>query len=147
MLLNLDQTQTANVTVNITNITLGSTGTKSLLTGGTNLTNTSESALGNSFTVNLPARSIATYVIDAAPSLLGDFDGDGDVDGRDFLVWQRGDSPHPFSAEDLANWQENFGLISEVAASLAIPEPMSYGIAVGLALLTGVSRTPGRVLR
>jgi hypothetical protein len=25
----------------------------------------------------------------------GDFDGDGDVDGRDFLVWQRGNAPLP----------------------------------------------------
>ncbi len=147
MLLNLDQSQSANVTVNIANIALGSTGTKYLLTGGTNLTNNSESALGNSFMISLPARSIATYIIDAAPQLLGDFDGDGDVDGRDFLAWQSGASPNPFSAEDLADWQENFGVIPEVVATLAVPEPMSYGIAVGLALLTSVGRTPGRVLR
>lgn len=147
MLLNLDQSQSANVTVNIANIALGSTGTKYLLTGGTNLTNNAESALGNSFMISLPARSIATYIIDAAPQLLGDFDGDGDVDGRDFLAWQSGTSPNPFSAEDLADWQENFGMIPEVVATLAVPEPMSYGIAVGLALLTGISRTPGRILR
>jgi hypothetical protein len=35
----------------------------------------------------------------------GNFDGDGDVDGRDFLVWQRGAA----SATDLAAWQENYG--------------------------------------
>jgi len=27
------------------------------------------------------------------PGISGDFDNDGDVDGRDFLVWQRGGSP------------------------------------------------------
>lgn len=32
---------------------------------------------------------------------------DGDVDGRDFLVWQRGESPA--SAGDLADWQANYG--------------------------------------
>lgn len=39
----------------------------------------------------------------------GDFDGDGVVSGRDGLVWQRGGSPTPFSAGDLADFQQNFG--------------------------------------
>ncbi|MCA9235194.1 MAG: hypothetical protein KDA44_06970, partial [Planctomycetales bacterium] len=39
----------------------------------------------------------------------GDFDEDGDVDGGDFLAWQRGNSPTPLSADDLAAWQANFG--------------------------------------
>ena len=37
--------------------------------------------------------------------LPGDFDLDGDVDGRDFLIWQRGGSPSVRGAIDLANWQ------------------------------------------
>ena len=36
-------------------------------------------------------------------------DGDGDVDGRDFLVWQRSGSPAPLSAGDLADWQDSYG--------------------------------------
>ena len=52
----------------------------------------------------------------------GDFDGDGDVDGRDFLRWQRGGSPNPLSAGDLALWQTNFGAGGLVAIS-AVPEP------------------------
>jgi len=53
----------------------------------------------------------------------GDFDGDGDVDGRDFLLWQRGGSPSPFSPADLAEWQGayNGGLLSAVS----VPEPSS----------------------
>jgi hypothetical protein len=43
------------------------------------------------------------------PSRVGDWDGDGDVDGRDFLQWQRGGSPEPFSQTDLAGWQEEYG--------------------------------------
>jgi hypothetical protein len=39
----------------------------------------------------------------------GNFDGDGDVDGRDFLIWQRGGSPTAGSAADLAAWQSNYG--------------------------------------
>lgn len=45
----------------------------------------------------------------ASTADFGDFDGDGAVKGADFLLWQRGESPHPASAEDLAAWQANFG--------------------------------------
>lgn len=55
----------------------------------------------------------------------GDFDNDGDVDGQDFLVWQRGDSPRPLSAEDLADWQASYGTGS-LAARHAVPEPSSW---------------------
>ncbi len=55
----------------------------------------------------------------------GDFDGDGDVDGRDFLAWQRGGSPDPLSAADLAEWQTNYAeAISSLSASaVQVPEP------------------------
>ncbi len=57
-------------------------------------------------------------------SIPGDFDGDGDVDGRDFLAWQRGESPTPYSTGDLSEWQNayNGGLL---AGSDAVPEPTS----------------------
>ena len=35
-------------------------------------------------------------------ALAGDFNNDGVVDGADFLAWQRGESPEPLSAADLA---------------------------------------------
>ena len=41
--------------------------------------------------------------------ILGDADGDFDVDGGDFLVWQRGGSPNPLSPADLATWKGSFG--------------------------------------
>jgi autotransporter-associated beta strand protein len=56
----------------------------------------------------------------------GDFDNDGDVDGRDFLVWQRGGSPNPLSAGDLATWQANYGAGSLVAAATSVPEPATW---------------------
>jgi hypothetical protein len=49
----------------------------------------------------------------------GDFDGDGDVDGRDLLVWQRNPS-----VGNLADWQANFG-IGSLSAVSAVPEPTS----------------------
>ncbi len=40
---------------------------------------------------------------------LGAYDGDGDVDGRDFLIWQRGTSPSASGNVGLATWQSNYG--------------------------------------
>lgn len=57
----------------------------------------------------------------AAAGLDGDFDVDGDVDGADFLKWQRdlGD------ATNLALWESNFGAAPAIAATAAVPEPSS----------------------
>ena len=41
--------------------------------------------------------------------ITGDFDLDGDVDGYNFLKWQRGESPNPLSQSDLADWEANYG--------------------------------------
>ncbi len=54
----------------------------------------------------------------------GDFDADGDVDGNDFLVWQRGfGTTH--NAGTLATWKANFGAPAEPAAA-AVPEPLTF---------------------
>ena len=60
----------------------------------------------------------------------GDFDHDGDVDGRDFLLWQRGGSPNALSAGDLALWQSGYG--SPVTAISAVPEPATAGLVLAL---------------
>ncbi len=66
-----------------------------------------------------------------SPSFVsGDFDYDGDVDGVDFLKWQRGESPYyPLSATDLAAWEANFGT-GAAAASVAVPEPSAILLCV-----------------
>jgi hypothetical protein len=64
----------------------------------------------------------------------GDFDADGDVDGQDFLLWQRGESPNPHSADDLAAWQQNYGL-GELATATTVPEPG----AIVLVILAGTA--------
>ena len=61
---------------------------------------------------------------DATTISAGDFNGDGNVDGEDFLLWQQGGSPNPLSAGDLADWQTNYGAAA-VAAVSAVPEPSS----------------------
>ncbi len=66
----------------------------------------------------------------------GDFDGDLDVDGRDFLIWQRGGSPTSLSATDLADWQSHYGM-GGLAAVSSIPEPgtLAMGGLVGIGLM------------
>ncbi|MAT67978.1 MAG: hypothetical protein CMJ58_00465 [Planctomycetaceae bacterium] len=55
---------------------------------------------------------------------IGDFDVDDDVDGSDFLIWQRGGSPHPVSQYELIDWQVNFGTRTPPGPSSAtVPEP------------------------
>ncbi len=76
---------------------------------------------------------------DATPSVPGDFDGDGDVDGRDFLSWQRGVSPTPFSAADLATWQGAYNG-GALAAVNAVPEPASVTLLVVLGSLFAIGR-------
>jgi hypothetical protein len=53
----------------------------------------------------------------------GDFNSDGKVDGRDFLVWQRNTS-----VGNLADWQANYG-VGSMSASTAVPEPATGGLA------------------
>lgn len=64
---------------------------------------------------NNPANWRASSILGGTPGLpseqllVGDFDNDSDVDGRDFLFWQRGSSTTPLSPQDLFAWQENYG--------------------------------------
>ncbi|QEG33629.1 beta strand repeat-containing protein [Bythopirellula goksoeyrii] len=75
---------------------------------------------GNMFAVNYKANSVELEVI--ASSLTADFDNDGDVDGRDFLVWQRGGTAPPLDPAALALWQASYGT-PLMALSANVPEP------------------------
>jgi hypothetical protein len=84
------------------------------------------------------------YLVSNSVPYNADFDNDGDVDGMDFLVWQRnvgstagylseGDANHDGLVDegDLAIWQDQYGN-SESAplASQSVPEPGTAGLAV-----------------
>ncbi|NOZ73673.1 MAG: PEP-CTERM sorting domain-containing protein, partial [Chloroflexi bacterium] len=71
--------------------------------------------------------------IETPPAGPGDYDADGDVDGNDFLVWQRGGSPNGAIAGDLQEWETNYGNAASVTALASVPEP-----ATGLLLWMGV---------
>lgn len=76
----------------------------------------------------------------------GDFDSDGDIDGRDFLRWQRGQSPNPLSTSDLATWQANYGVASSLAKTQAVPEPTS-GLLVWSAVALGIGTMRPRTIQ
>lgn len=68
----------------------------------------------------------------------GDFDIDDDVDGTDFLLWQRGESFTSLNRQDLQDWSKDFGFnscpTSTLAAIITLPEPGSlvlFGFAFG----------------
>jgi hypothetical protein len=71
----------------------------------------------------------------------GDFNQDKRVDGADFLVWHRGQSSSPLSAQDLADWRTHFGeTIASTASIRAVPEP-----AARVLLLCGAATVLGRL--
>jgi hypothetical protein len=59
-------------------------------------------------------------------SLPGDFDGDSDVDGADFLKWQREFAT--LGAAGLAQWKANFGAGAATETLATVPEPSSLAL-------------------
>jgi hypothetical protein len=76
-----------------------------------------------------------------------DFDDDGDIDGADFLKWQRGETPEMGSAEELALWEAQYGTtVPPLSASSAtVPEPTTCTFALAaLCLAMGRRRIAAR---
>ena len=115
---------------------------------------TPEDGFGNSlnnrgllaFAATFTDGTSGVFVSDAVKSATGDFDGDLDVDGADFLAWQRGSripgAGHPGNGDanddgilndaDLAIWKTKFAGAPAVDAATNVPEPS------GVALLAGM---------
>jgi hypothetical protein len=87
---------------------------------------------------------VGTVLYQAFATENADFDGDGDIDGRDFLRWQRGfgtgttlaqgdaNGDHVVNGLDLAIWRDQYGT-SPLSAVSSVPEPSSIGMAVFVA--------------
>lgn len=76
---------------------------------------------------NFECAPILSY--DLSEGLPGDFDGDTDVDGRDFLFWQRDPG-----VGSLSDWQANYGT-GGLAAIGAVPEPHTVLLCLTAAML------------
>ena len=83
---------------------------------------------------NIEVNAVSANVDDA------DFNGDGDIDGSDFLAWQQGfpitdltaqpgdgdaDGDLNVTAADLVIWQNQFGTVPPLSGLNAVPEPSS----------------------
>ncbi len=68
----------------------------------------------------------------------GDFELDGDVDGNDFLLWQRGTR----NAADLLLWRQNYGTSAQqsLATAQSIPEPNAAILSSSCLLSIGLVR-------
>jgi hypothetical protein len=82
----------------------------------------------------------------AFPHSTSDHDLDGDVDGRDFLIWQRnvslttgdGDADSNLFVDhhDLEMWQAEYGApVAEFVATVAVPEPDCWSLLAGVCLI------------
>ena len=99
----------------------------------------------------LAAGDLAGYTLLTArqaisPGLAGDFDGNGVVEGSDFLVWQTqfgqmaspnvslsadGNGDGFVNADDLAIWQQHFGMEApDDTSTSAVPEPLTVRLAL-----------------
>ena len=90
--------------------------------------------VSGSFVVNYDYANDRVTLSNFLAGIAGDFDGDGDVDGHDFLIWQRNPS-----VGNLSDWQMNYGANALNAASTTVPEPGTM-VLTSLVLLTFLAR-------
>jgi len=121
---------------------------------GAGVTNTNTESFFDNVQVILNPPPIGT-----PPTEDADFDGDGDVDGQDFLTWQQnlgdagagtpstGDANEDANVDgaDLTIWQSQFGQAPLAALIRPVPEPTRSALA--LAILTGWSAVLRRYTR
>ncbi len=109
------------------------------------LTLLSQNELVDSNAAILPLNTESTGFVHVhpAPTLDGDFDFDEDVDGGDFLTWQRGLGT-TFGANDLAKWAANFseGSGTLLSESTTVPEPSIFVLLGGLVITMLAFRNP-----
>jgi hypothetical protein len=122
------------------------------------MANGADIGIGDAFNPAGAHDLVFKYSTPAARVLTADFDADGDVDGRDFLVWQRGngtslgetvtkalgdaDSDRDVDGDDLAVWRSEFGsnplsspgklvtgFVRYLPPATAVPEPAAVWLA------------------
>ncbi|MBA3483781.1 MAG: hypothetical protein H0T51_18410 [Pirellulales bacterium] len=135
-------------------------------TGGTNIL-FGHSDINSSVSLDPYYQQVAFTLIDnivveqlgVTPTEDADFDGDGDVDGADFLTWQRGlgmagdladgdaDGDMFVDGDDLAIWRAQFGPGTPAAPTAsAVPEPSTWALAaLACAACLALAAPPRRI--
>ncbi len=118
--------------------------------GDRDMTLSGEFGDGTSFSIALNSTNVgtgdfvsptATLTVTLVDPTSGDFDFDADVDGFDFLEWQRNPS-----VGNLADWQTNYGMTPPaLATSTAVPEPTSLLLTSCMVLFCGCRRAASLV--
>jgi hypothetical protein len=109
------------------------------------------------FRMSNVARGAGDFIFRESPAITGDFDGDGDVDGADFIAWQTNfpketgatlaegdaDDDDDVDGADFAIWQSGFP--TEPSPGVAtVPEPQSvalFAVASAILLFRRLRRT------
>jgi hypothetical protein len=105
----------------------------------------------------LTAADVQGLMAPVTPPHAGDFDGDGDVDGADFVAWQTNfptatgatlaqgdaDGDGDVDGADFVVWQTNFPFTPSPGTS-PVPEPHAIGLLVAGVVLFGARRFFGR---
>jgi prepilin-type N-terminal cleavage/methylation domain-containing protein len=82
------------------------------------------------------------YDLVSIASLAGDFNEDGAVDARDYVVWRSGLGT-AYSQDDYDDWKANFGRtlsMESSAAQASVPEPISVALVTIATAFLGVRR-------
>ena len=129
LIANLNSSGTSTVNIDVNDVDLDVSGATWLygVNQATPLETLLESGLGNSFSVDVPFRSVMAVLIDAVASLAGDFNGDNVVDAADYTVWRNG-LGSSYTPEDYDVWRANFGATLAGGGSTTsanVPEPQA----------------------
>jgi hypothetical protein len=80
--------------------------------------------------VNSITSNFLEVTITPSEGLAGDFDENGQVDGHDFLLWQRN-----HSVGSLADWKAHFGEAQLSPVASVVPEPGAILLAISACTL------------
>lgn len=90
--------------------------------------------LAGSFLVNYDAAQAAVKLSSYAAAIPGDFNFDLSVDYDDLVEWQANYGT-TMNGRDFLIWQRNFGTTALTATNVAIPEPTSMVLLIGMSLI------------
>ena len=89
-------------------------------------------AAGLSAAIDTSTAGQVNLLVHLAGSLAGDYNGDGKVDGADYVVWRKDPASHGGDPAGYSTWRANFGASGGLGAGLssgsAVPEPAAASL-------------------